>query len=111
MDIAGDTDHIDHTLAFRQEIGFEIASPHICHNSNFHIRDIVANNGADMVFDAEFPLSKVTFTEHIFARLVPKFHIVYAAFNVYFIEFCHEFVRKLRIIAKIRRPYRQRQGL
>ena len=100
VNVAGHAHHVDDALAFWQKVRFKIAAAYICHHGNLHIAYIFANNGTNVLFLAELPLAKIRLVEKGAAGLIPKLHIVHAAFDIGLIQFPHKFVAEVKVVAQ-----------
>ena len=58
MHVSSDTDHIDDTVFTVNDVLFVIATSDVCHNRDFHVGIVVANDRTNILFITEFPLAK-----------------------------------------------------
>ena len=100
MNVARHAHHINHALAFRQEIRFIVTAPDVRHNRDFHVGDVIADDGAEILFLAELPFAEIGFIKQITAGFITEFHIVHAAFDIGFVKLGDKFICKAEFVAK-----------
>ena len=106
VDIGRDAHQINRAILFVENILFVIASAHISHDADLHIRLVFSHNGTDILIVTEFPLTKLVYVKHFFGRLVTKLHIIHTGPDVCTIQRLHKLVRKAEIIYQTAIPQR-----
>ena len=98
VDIGCHAYHVDDALGTRLDVAPEVGSSHVRHDGDFQVGVVFANDGADVLVVAEFPLAELVGGEDVLRRLVAEFHVVHARLDVGEIQRADEFVVKIEIV-------------
>ena len=91
VDVGRYTHHVDHALLLRQQVAAQIRAADVCHDGQFEIRLVIADNAAQGRFLAEFPVTEILLLEYIRIGQIAHFHIIHTRTEIRQIQ-CLEIV-------------------